>query len=45
MFGKSNAEQVEKGFLFLGRFGYAAQADFMTVGGGKNDIGTMQTGK
>ena len=45
MFGKADAKLPEQGFLFRRWFGDAAQADLATVGGGKNDVGALESGK
>ena len=45
MFGQADAKLPEQGFLLCRWLGDAAQADLATVGGGKNDVGALQSGE
>ena len=45
MFGQAEAELLEEGFLLCGGLGNAAQTDFVTFGGGQDDVGALQSGE
>jgi hypothetical protein len=43
MFGQSDSELPEQRFLLCGWLGDPPQSDFVTVGGGQNDVGTLES--